>query len=199
MRTSRPIATISYNTADYLNNVLDELIRKRAISFWAWVEHFPEDDETKAHKHLYVVPNGQIDTDMLRERFLQVDLANPTAKPLGTLNFRPSKFTDWYLYALHDSTYLETKGQARRYHYTVDDVQTSDRDELVEEIHLMDLSKINRAVILRDAAENGIPFDQLVAYGQIPMQQVPAYRMAYESVLAWTYRNGREGHEEDDN
>ena len=199
MRTSRPISTISYNTNDFLNNVLDELIRKRAISFWAWIEHLPEDDETKAHKHLYIVPNGQIDTDMLGEQFLEVDLSNPTKKPLGIKNIHSSKFTDWYLYALHDSTYLETKGQSRRYHYTRDDVQASDRDDLVEEIHMMDLSKINRAVILRDAAENGIPFDQLVAYGQIPMQQVPAYRMAYESVLSWTYRNGREGHEEDDN
>ena len=69
---------------------------------------------------------------------------------------------------------------------------------MVENIHMMDLSKINRAVILRDAAQNGVPFDQLVAFGQIPMQQVPAYRMAYESVVTWTNRNGREGHEEDD-
>lgn len=198
MRTSRPIATISYNTPDFLNKVLEELARKRAISFWAWIEHYPEDDETKAHKHLYVEPNGQIDTDSLREQFLQVDLTNPTAKPLGTLNFRPSKFVDWYLYALHDSTYLETKGQSRRYHYTVDDIQTSDHDELVENIHMMDLSKINRAVILRDAAQNGVPFDELVALGQIPMQQVPAFRMAYESVVTWTNRNGREGHEQDD-
>lgn len=199
MRTSRPIATISYNTADYLNTVLGELTRKRAITFWAWVEHYPEDDETKAHKHLYIVPNGQIDTDTLREQFVQVDLTNPTLKPLGTLNFRPSKFVDWYLYALHDSTYLETKGQARRYHYTLDDVVTSDHDELVEEIHMMDLSKINRSLILKTAAESGLPFAELLAKGQIPLQQTPAYRMAYEAIQTYTYRNGREGHEDADN
>lgn len=198
MRTSRPIATISYNTADYLNAVLGELTRKRAITFWAWVEHYPEDDETKAHKHLYIVPNGQIDTDSLREQFVQVDLTNPTLKPLGTLNFRPSKFVDWYLYALHDSTYLETKGQARRYHYTLDDVVTSDHDELVEEIHMMDLSKINRSLILKTAAESGLPFAELLAKGQIPLQQTPAYRMAYDAIQAFTFRNGREGHEDAD-
>lgn len=199
MRTSRPIATISYNTADYLNAVLGELTRKRAITFWAWVEHYPEDDETKAHKHLYIVPNGQIDTDSLREQFVQVDLTNPTLKPLGTLNFRPSKFVDWYLYALHDSAYLGTKGQARRYHYTLDDVVTSDHDELVEEIHLMDLSKINRSLILKTAAESGLPFAELLAKGQIPLQQTPAYRMAYDAIQAFTFRNGREGHEDADN
>ena len=198
MRTSRPIATISYNTADYLNTVLGELTRKRAITFWAWVEHYPEDDETKAHKHLYIVPNGQIDTDSLREQFVQVDLTNPTLKPLGTLNFRPSKFVDWYLYALHDSAYLETKGQARRYHYTLDDVVTSDHDELVEEILMMDLSKINRSLILKTAAESGLPFAELLSKGQIPLQQTPAYRMAYEAIQAFTFRNGREGHEDAD-
>lgn len=198
MRTSRPIATISYNTADYLNTVLGELTRKRAITFWAWVEHYPEDDETKAHKHLYIVPNGQIDTDSLREQFVQVDLTNPTLKPLGTLNFRPSKFVDWYLYALHDSSYLETKGQARRYHYTLDDVVASDHDELVEEIHMMDLSKINRSLILKTAAESGLPFAELLAKGQIPLQQTPAYRMAYDAIQLYTFRNGREGHEDAD-
>lgn len=196
MRTSRPIATISYNTKEHLNIVLDELIRKRAISFWAWVEHHPEDDETKAHKHLYIEPNGQIDTDSLREQFLQVDLTNPTAKPLGTLNFRPSKFTDWYLYALHDSSYLDTKGQSRRYHYTLEDVQTSDHDELVENIHMMDLSKINRSLILKTAAESGVPFAEILALGQIPLQQTPAYQRAYELIQNYTYRNGKDGHED---
>ena len=128
---------------------------------------------------------------------MQVDLTNPTLKPLGTLNFRPSKFVDWYLYALHDSAYLETKGQARRYHYTLDDVVTSDHDELVEEIHMMDLSKINRSLILKTAAESGLPFAELLAKGQIPLQQTPAYRMAYEAIQAFTFRNGKDGHEED--
>lgn len=196
MRTSRPIATISYNSDNFLTAVLSSLIQRRAISFWAYVEHFPEEDEKKAHKHLYIVPNGQIDTDSLRELFNELDITDPLQRGLKTLNFRPSKFADWYLYALHDSTYLDIKGQARKYHYTREDVKTSDEDELTEEIHLMDLSKLNRTLILRTAAESGVPFAELVARGQIPIQQTPAYKLAYDTVVSYTYRNNRPGHED---
>lgn len=197
MRTSRPIATISYNTDAFLDIVLGDLTRRNIISFWCWIQHLPEEDETKAHKHLYLVPNGQIDTDSLRDRFVEVDVTNLTAKPRKTLNFRPSKFADWYLYALHDSTYLDLKGQARKYHYTREDVFTSDEDELTEEIHMMDLSKLNRTLILRTAAESGVPFAELVARGQIPIQQTPAYKLAYDTVHAYTWRGDRTGHEDD--
>lgn len=197
MRTTRDIATISYNSPTFLNSRLEELLRSRKIQFYVWIHHLPEEDEKKPHKHLFIRPNGQMDTDALRELFLEVDLSHPTEKPLGTLNFKPSKFMDWYLYSLHDSAYLESKGQSRKYHYTREDFVTSDQDELTEEIHQMDLSKVNRQYIIKSAAESGVPFAEVISRGQIPIQQTIAYQRAYEIIQAYTYRNNRPNHEED--
>lgn len=125
MRTSKPFSTISYNTADFLNLRLGELVQRRQIDFFAWVHHYAEEDETKEHKHLYIVPNGRVDTDQILDFLLEHDPKHPD-KPFNCIRPHSSKFADWYLYALHDATYLASKGQARKFHYVMDDVQTSD-------------------------------------------------------------------------
>ena len=51
MNTRSPIATISYNTNSFLIKELNFMIADKIIEFWAFVEHVPEDDEKKIHKH----------------------------------------------------------------------------------------------------------------------------------------------------
>ena len=194
MKTSKPFSTISYNSSDFLQVKLGELVQRRKIAFYCFVEHLPEDDETKRHKHLLIVPNGQVNTDELLDYLLEVDLTHPD-KPLGCIPFHSSKFGDWYLYSLHDTNYLASKGQARRYHYTLADVVCSDKDYLAEEIHQIDLSKLSKVKALNQAVERRIPFEQLLMTGQVPVQQVQAYRQAYDMIRDFTYRNGRETHQ----
>ena len=174
---------------------LNELIRKRTLSFWSFVKHLPEDDEKKEHIHLRFVPNGQVDTDKIGDYLLEHDPTHPE-KPLGCTIMKHSKFDDWYLYAIHDVDYLASKGQARKYHYAPEEVVSSDEDALLEEVHQIDRSKLSKVRVVREAVEQGVSFQSLVKTGQVPVQQIFAFEKAY-NVLSGTdtYRNGRTTHQ----
>lgn len=197
MKTSKPFSTISYNTSEFLRIKLDGLVNRRKIAFYGFIEHLPEEDEKKAHKHLYIVPNGQLNTDEILDFLLELDPKNPD-KPLGCIPCHSSKFADWYLYSVHDKDYLASKGQSRKYSYSKEELIVSDSDFLNEEIHRMDLSKLSKVKALRNAAESGIPFEQMLITGQIPVQQVYAYKQTYDMILSYldrTQRNGRGTHQ----
>lgn len=197
MRTSKPFSTISYNTPEYLTEKLDELIETRKIEFYAFIEHLPEDDETKFHKHLFIIPNGSINTDQIQDYLTELDPEKPD-KPLGCIMCRPSKFGDWYLYVLHDTGYLAQKGQSRTYHYTPDEITVSDKDYFNELRHTIDYTPYTRFTQIRQYAEDGIAFAELVRMGLIPPQQVYAYEKTYNMLLQFsgTFRNGKDGHDD---
>lgn len=193
MKTSKPFSTISYNTPDFLRVKLDELIRQRKIEFWCYFHHYKEEDELKDHKHLYIVPNGQLQTDQVGDYLLEVDPTNP--KPLSCIRFKSSNFTTWFLYSSHDQRYLASIGQSRKYHYTKEDCVCSDLDYLNEEIHLIDYSKLNRFYDLKNAVENGETFVSLMNSGQVPIQQISAFQKAYDLLVQEKLeRNGRKTH-----
>lgn len=197
MKTSKPFATISYNSEEFLTRKLNELVVKRAIEFWCYIDHYAEEDEAKDHKHLYIVPNGQVNTDQIDDYLIEPVKAtdsNPNALPLRCIRFRSSKFADWYQYALHDSDYLASKGQARRHHYTIEDIKTSDNDYLLEEVHTIDYSVLNRSKALKDAVQNNGDLTTLLWNGQIPIQQINAYEKAFGLLQEHLNRNGRETH-----
>lgn len=200
MKTSKPFSTISYNSCEFLQVKLNDLINRRKIAFYGFIEHLPEEDEKKAHKHLYIVPNGQINTDEILDYLLELDPKNPD-KPLGCIPFHSSKFTDWYLYTSHDKDYLASKGQSRKYSYQKDEFIVSDSDFFNEELHRMDLSKLSKVKALRNAVETGVPFEHMLISGQIPVQQVYAYKQTYDMILSYldrTYRAGRDTHQKTD-
>lgn len=188
MKTSKPFATISYNTDIFLEVKLDDLVRRHKIDFWAFFDHLPEEDEQKAHKHLYIVPNGQIQTDELQDYLIETDPNN--GLPLGCIRFKSSKWFDWYLYGLHDVRYLAMKGQSRKYHYKPEEIHCSDNDYLTEEIHSMDYSKLARFENLVDGAKQGKDFSELILSGMVPVQQVYAYEHFYDILN----RNGKITH-----
>lgn len=129
MKTTKPLSTISYNSFNWLTGTLDRLLENGIIRFYALIGHKPEEDENKAHYHVYVEPAKQVDDNWLQGQFVE-----PVAgeKPLKSLPFNKSKFVDWYWYGLHDVAYLASKQQARKYHYSKDDYITSDVDYLDE-------------------------------------------------------------------
>ena len=196
MKTSKPFSTISYNSVEFLITKLDDLVNRRKLAFYSFVEHIAEEDELKAHKHLFCIPNGQINTDEILDYLVEIDITKPD-KPLRCMPCKSSKFRDWYLYSCHDVDYLATKGQTRKYHYLRADFIVSDSDYFNEEIHSMDLSAFTKVKMLREASDKNVPFEQLLINGQIPIQQVYAYRVAYElmSNHNHTNRNGRQSHQ----
>ena len=193
MKTSKPFSTISYNSKDFLISKLDELVQKRHISFYAFVEHYPEDDEKKKHKHLIIIPNGQVQTDQITDLLQEMDITNPL-KPLGVMPWRSSKWGDWYLYTCHDSAYLMSKGQTRKHHYQEQDFTSSNYDYMHELITTIDRTKYVKSQEFYQKAVQGIPFIHLVGQGQVPMPQFNQYKAMYDYIQDITFRNGRQTH-----
>lgn len=201
MITRTNVSTISYNTDEFLTFMLNELIKNHSIEFWSFINHIPEEDETKAHKHLFIIPAGSIDTFVLSDFLKEIDVVNPLLPPLGTIFWKHSKFVDWYLYALHDIDYLASKGESRMYHYTKSEFVVSDSDYFNELIHSCDFSQYTKHKKLREAVQSEVSFRDLFANGFIPVQQIGQYSLAY-NLLKYgdmyydkTDRNGRLGHE----
>ncbi len=194
MRTSKPFSTISYNSENFLKVKLNELIKNRVLDFWVFIEHAPEEDEKKAHKHLYLIPNGILQTDVLKEYLAEPDPNDPE-HPLNCTIFASSKFDDWYLYGLHDKAYLSSKGQSRKYHYVKDQFITSSEEHFGELVRCVDRSKYIGLERVIDAVENNVPFWEMVRLGQIPIQLINQYQYAYEMLMKSDIsRAGRETH-----
>ena len=196
MRTSKPFSMISYNTASFLRDKLDELKEAGLIQFWVYIEHLPEEDEKKAHKHLYIIPAKLIDTQRIEKALQEIDPNDLTAKPLSAIFPRPSKFDDWYLYALHDKRYLAYKGQKRKYHYNDNAFVTSCQDTFRELRNLVDYSKINRLNLIFEKAENGESLADIIKTCNIPLQLVGQVKQLYNIITSplETYRDGRKTH-----
>ena len=201
MRTSKPFATIDYNTEKFLIDKLNELVDNNTLDFWAFIEHLPEDDEKKKHKHLYFVPSKLIDTSVIAKHLEEIDLTDVTKKPLGCTVFKSSKFSDWYLYGLHDKNYLASKGQTRKYHYKKSEFFSSNEDYFNELIHTIDYSKLNRLEMLKSYIDNGFNFSQIVKSGIVPVQLINQYEKMFYMLLPLEEnkinRNNKQGHEID--
>lgn len=196
MRTTKPISTISFNTEAFLRLKLNELLKAKRISFWAFINHKAEDDEggKKEHFHVYVEPSKMLQTDDLRDELREFDPVHPD-KPLGCISWNSSKFDPWYLYALHDKRFLASKGQTRRFHYEHDDVIASDADDLLAKAKSIDLLGLSPFQDMIDAIDHGVTWDEYFSRGTVPFPQVRNFESAwYSLVRSRTYRAGRQGH-----
>jgi len=183
MKTSKPFSTVSFNSPVFLTKKLMEFEKKRKILFWCYIIHDPEEDEKKRHIHVFCVPNGKVDTDQFIDELEEIDPNNKI--PLKSLPCNSSKFDDFYLYNLHDSNYLASKGQSRKLHYKKEDFAVSSEEQFSEMIHHVDYSKLNGAKVsmIKGYVEKKIPFYALVASGVVPIQQIKGWEMTYK--LIW--------------
>ena len=196
MKTTKPIATISFNTPAFLELKLNELLRAGKISFWAFVPHKPEDDEAgkKEHSHLYVEPSKMMQTDDLKAELKEYDPEHPD-KPRGCLTFKSSKFDPWYLYGLHDKRYLASKSQSRRFHYQYDDFVTCDPDELLCKVRSIDLVSLSPYADMEEAQRQGFTWAEYFSRGTVPLPQVALFERAWNLLLQVnTERADRQGH-----
>lgn len=196
MRTTKPISTISFNSSAYLELKLNELLKAGKISFWAFIEHSPEDDEggNKIHHHVYIEPAKMLQTDDIKSELKEFDPTHP-AKPLGCLTFKSSKFADWYMYGLHDIRYLASKSQSRKYHYLHDDFITSDDDDFLFKARTIDRIALSPYAAMSDAQSQGITFEEYFSRGTIPLPQLALFEKAWYLLLdAHTNRNDRSNH-----
>jgi len=170
MRTSKPIATISYNSQEFLVHQLDALVKNHKISDYMFINHFAEEDERKDHIHLWIKPNTLIDTMDLQKHFTELDPSNPM-KPFKCIDFKPSQVDDWILYCQHYGPYLASKGESREYHYTRDDFVYCDEDTFDDLYHHAfkgsDWAKRNQ--ILEALQQGKMNPTQLILNGTVPL------------------------------
>jgi hypothetical protein len=165
------------------------------LSFYAFIHHKAEDDEggNKDHHHVYIEPAKMMQTDDLKNELKEPDMKN--LKPLGCLPFSISKFEHWYLYALHDKRYLAMKGQSRRFHYTHEEIITSDPDYLLYLARSIDLVSLSPYADMEDAQRAGISWPEYFARGTVPIPQLHQYQNAWNLLMSTrTFRDGRENH-----
>lgn len=196
MKTTLPISTISFNSAEFLAIKLDELATAKILSFWSFIVHKPEDDEggKKEHIHLYVEPAKSIQTVDLTSELIEFDPDHPE-KPKKCISWVKSKFAPWYLYALHDKRYLASQGQSRRFHYSHDEILTSDPDDLHSKAKSIDMLSLSPYADMLEAQSLGLSWAEYFSRGTVPIMQIAQFERAWQTLAQTaTDRDGRSDH-----
>ena len=111
MKTSKPFGFISYNSSEFLEHVLQQFIAEGKFLRCACWYHESTGSE-KNHFHCWVEPNGEIDTSAISDKFVEI-LPNGEQQSIAIRPKCSSKWNDAYLYGIHDSEYLTSKGLER--------------------------------------------------------------------------------------
>lgn len=180
MRTRRPFSTISYNSDMFLVQKLLQWQHDRKISFWVFINHVPDEDVGKNHKHLYIVPDVTIDTVDFLFDLEEIDLDN--ALPLKCMPCRHSKWDDWALYSVHDKYYLKYKGKERHVFYQWEDFISSDDDFFNYMVHEIDQTPYRGYEGIRQAYYSGESFADLIDRGLIPLNRISQFSLVWKSL-----------------
>lgn len=203
MKTSKSISTISYNTASFLVEKLEALRKAHYISFWFAMYHHAEADEKgHDHFHVYLEPARLLQTMDLEDEF--IEFVPGEDKPRRVRPFRSSKIEEAFLYWLHDERYLASIGESRQYHYSIDEMLTSDSDELDEVSRIANkwfAEQYGKVDYVKEKIIQGLSDEQIVMELGMPVQYtlgsiafVQNIRKAMTQAFS---RNGHESHEED--
>lgn len=111
MKTSKSFGFISYNSREFLVSVLQNFINEGKFVRCACWFHESTGSE-KNHYHCWVEPNEEIDTSTISDKFIEV-LENGEKQSIAIRPKCSSKWNDAYLYGIHDSEYLSSKGLER--------------------------------------------------------------------------------------
>lgn len=179
MKTSKPISTISYNSANFLKAKIEYWKSQGIIEYGMWIRHEPEQDEKKAHYHVFLKPAKLIQTMDLELDSCEFDPLNPD-KPFKMISFRVSKESDWILYSLHDPNYLLEKGLTREHIYDISDIQSTCEDTLNDILsHLSDDRKGRIEYRIIDCVNQGMTWSQIVSSGLIPLRYMGGAKIMY--------------------
>ena len=197
MKTSKPISTISYNSPEFLRAKIEYWKAQGIIEYGMWIRHLPDEDDKKAHYHVFLKPAKLIQTMDLEKESLEIpgwdircepnrditDIAIQDVKPLKMIGFRNSKEDDWLLYGIHDAQYLAEKGMTRNHHYNLSDVETTCQETLQDIItHLIDNRKGRLEVRIFEMINQGLSWRDIVCSGLIPLKQIHNSFMFYKAV-----------------
>lgn len=111
MRTSNSFGFISYNSREFLENVLKTYIENGVFLRAACWYHESLGKE-KSHFHCWVEPAVQMETGSISNEFVEI-LENGDKQSIAIRPKCGSKWNDAYLYGIHDYEYLALKSLER--------------------------------------------------------------------------------------
>lgn len=198
-KTKKPLSSISYNTYEFLKATLDRLIESGDLDFYCFINHRGELNEDgtreKQHFHVFMWPATALDPRQLRNEF--IEFVKDEKFPRGFMPVIPSDWQNWYLYDLHDSDYLASKGQSREFHYTDNDMKRSNDDFYWDLVHHIDRTKINPLGAVIRAAQSGMSFAEYVTLNHLSLLQVRSAQFVFDEIQKGFVlcRAGRQDHE----
>lgn len=188
MRTSKPIAGISYNSEKFLEDFVNRFKKAGVFEFCCWIWHEPEEDEKKGHWHFFAIPARILQTVDIEEESKESDPLNP-GKPLKILGLRCSNFSDWFQYTLHDPAYMIEKGLTKVYCYSINDYHYTDEDTFqyyVGQVGEKRAGKLENRII--DMVEAGLDYPTIIRSGFVPMRYITSAKEIYKAL---TLKNDR--------
>lgn len=186
MKTSKTISNISYNSPAFFESKVNDLVQRGVIEWCYWILHKADIDELKNHIHFVLKPCKAIDTHLLRSEFNEFDPKHPDKPLTCTAVFRPvltGHMDDWLLYAVHDPSYLASKGQKRNVTYSFDDLKSTDYDALRFDWTGINRLKFTRIQSLVDAVRDGMTWMEILNAGIVPMANYNAMKDIYHTLM----------------
>lgn len=161
--------------------ILDSMVERGDIDFWAYITHKPDSDDLKEHNHIYMRPAHIVNTEKIQLEFLEPDPA--VGIPRKSLMIRKSNsFGDWYLYGMHDREYLKCRGLERQVHYGEADFKCSDYDSLRMLANEIDTVALKGFVNMLESAGKGWSLELALRKGIIPMSRASQWTHIYTAI-----------------
>ena len=170
MTISTPFGFVSYNTENFLETKLNELVNGEIISHYAFILHKGELNPNtlqreKLHFHVRIVPTKTIKVNDIKNHFKE--FVDKDSEPLGIVigidNINESIFGHWYYYVLHDTKYLNSKHLKKEFvDYSPEMIKTNNKQILKDFIDNIDYNTIFRDYNIKYYAKRGTPFAQLL-------------------------------------
>ena len=183
MKTSKPFGFISYNSREFLQSVLQQFIADGKFLRCACWYHESTGKE-KNHFHVWIEPNEEIDTSIISDKFVET-LESGEQQSIAIRPKCSSKWNDAYLYGIHDSEYLSSKGLERELVNIKTDMHIYLGD-FTADLAQAEIFRLKHCLApyarLKALVYEGKTLEQVYLILRIPFSQLNAVSLAYKYV-----------------
>ncbi len=183
MAVTSPFGFISYNSRDFLQRTLQTFIDDKKFLRCACWYHESTGTE-KNHFHCWVEPAVPIEVTTLAENFIELD-ENGNQQSIAIRPRCRSKWVDAYLYGIHDSDYLASKGKVRELVNIKTDMHIYLGDfkaDIAEAEYYLFKSCIAPYAKLKKLVYEGKTLEEVYIILRIPFAQLKAVSNAYSTI-----------------
>ena len=184
MAVTSPFGFISYNSRDFLQRTLQTFIDDGKFLRCACWYHESTGTE-KNHFHCWVEPAIPIEVSTLAENFVELD-ENGNQQSIAIRPRCRSKWVDAYLYGIHDSDYLTSKGLIRELVNIKTDMHIylgDFRADIAEAEFYLNKSCLAPYARLKKLVYEGKTLEEVFIILRIPFAQLNAVAKAYNNIL----------------